>query len=199
MKFKTSVKPGKAKPPALPAPKGHKVVTKKDVKEGAANQISTEVLQSHFGKQADTIVEMIEMNNSDGASSLIVKSLIQSLVGILPVAEHNVRATNATKGIYGFNTLVSSIRELLGDLQAFKDRSNLGQSIVDRSVRPSYQDIAVQIVTSLTIIQDAAKSRMEKEDYREFRTTVEEQKKALAQYITAQYQDVSDQVVKSLG
>ena len=40
---------------------------------------------------------------------------------------------------------------------------------------------------------------MEKEDYREFRTTGEEQKKALAQYITAQYQDVSDQVVKSLG
>lgn len=156
-------------------------------------------IQSRFGKQSDTIVDLIEMGNSDGATSLIIKSLLQSLVEILPTAEKNVIATGATKGMYAFNTLISSTRELVGDLQAIKDRSNLGQATVDRCVRPSYMEIGVQIVTAFTLIQDSGKARMTPEDFREFRATLESVKKGLGEYIMAQYRDVSEQVVKSLG
>lgn len=156
-------------------------------------------IQSRFGKQSNTIVDLIEMGNSDGASSLIIKSLLQSLVEILPAAEKNIVETKATKGIYAFNTLVSSTRELVGDLQAIKDRANLGQATVDRCVRPSYMEIGVQIVTAFTLIQDSGKARMSPEDFREFRATLESIKKSLADYIMAQYRDVSEQVIKSLG
>lgn len=156
-------------------------------------------IDSRFGMQSDTIVEMISMGNSDGASSLIIKALIQSVCEVLPMAEHNIRASNSTKGIYGFNTLVSTVRELLGDLQVLKDKANLGQSIVDRTIRPSYMDIASQLVTSLTLVQESAKARMSKEDFKEFRATVEQSKKGMSDYMMAQYRDVSEQVVKSLG
>lgn len=158
-----------------------------------------EVLNSRFGTQADTIVEMISMGNADGASSLIIKALIQSVCEVLPMAEHNIRESKSTKGIYGFNTLISTVRELLGDLQVLKDKANLGQSIVDRTIRPSYMDIAAQLVTSMTLIQESAKARMDKEDFKEFRGTVEQAKKGMADYMMAQYNDVSEQVVKSLG
>lgn len=156
-------------------------------------------LNSRFGTQADTIVEMISMGNADGASSLIIKALIQSVCEVLPMAEHHIRESKSTKGIYGFNTLVSTVRELLGDLQVLKDKANLGQSIVDRTIRPSYMDIASQLVTSMTLVQESAKARMNKEDFKEFRVTVEASKKGMADYMMAQYRDVSDQVVKSLG
>lgn len=157
------------------------------------------VLNSRFGTQSATIVDMISMGNSDGASSLIIKALIQSVCEVLPMAEHHIRESKSTKGIYGFNTLVSTIRELLGDLQVLKDKANLGQSIVDRTIRPSYMDIASQLVTSMTLVQESAKARMSKEDFKEFRVTVESSKKGMADYMMAQYRDVSDQVVKSLG
>lgn len=163
------------------------------------DSIALKVLNSRFGEQSKTIVDLINMGNSDGASSLIVKALLQSLVEVLPMAEHNIRTTGATKGIYGFNTLVTSMRELLGDLQSLKDRANLGQSIVDKTVRPSYMDIAVQVVTAFTLLQDSAKSRMTGEDYREFRRDLERTKKGLSDYLMAQYNSVSEQVVKSLG
>lgn len=156
-------------------------------------------IQHRFGKQSETIVEMIEMGNSDGASSLIIKSLVQSLVEILPAAERNVVATGATKGLYALNTLISTTRELVGDLQAIKDRANLGQATVDRCVRPSYMEIGVQIVTAFTLVQDSAKARMSPEDFRDFRSTLESTKKGMAEYIMAQYRDVSEQVIKSLG
>ena len=80
-----------------------------------------------------------------------------------------------------------------------KDKANLGQSIVDRTIRPSYMDIASQLVTSMTLVQESAKGRMDKEDFKEFRVTVEQAKKGMADYMMAQYRDVSEQVVKSLG
>lgn len=169
------------------------------------NEVSTvpdsdlALLNSRFGNKTETIVDMIDMGNSDGASSLIVKALLQSLVEVLPMAEHNIRQSRATKGIYGFNTIVSSIRELLGDLQSLKDRASLGQSIVDKTVRPSYMDIAVQVVAAFTLLQDSAKSRMDDSDFKEFRRDLEGTKKGLSDYLMAQYKDVSEQVVKSLG
>lgn len=171
---------------------------KKGVK-GATELAGQVALQSRFGKQSGTINDMIEMGNSDGASSLIIKSLIQSLVEILPAAEKRLLDSNAKEGIYGFNALLCSTRELLGDLQALRDRSTLGQSTVDKSVRPAFMEIGVQIVTAFTLLQDSAKARMTPEDFREFRRTVEDTKKGLADYIMAQYRDVSEQVIKSLG
>ena len=165
----------------------------------ANTSVALEVLNTRFGKQSQTIVDLIDMGNSDGASSLIVKALLQSLVEVLPMAEHNIRETRATKGIYGFNTLVTSMRELLGDLQSLKDRANLGQSIVDKTVRPSYMDIAVQVVSGFTLLQDSAKARMDASDFKEFRRDLESTKKGLSDYLMAQYRDVSEQVVKSLG
>ena len=165
----------------------------------AESSMAVEALNSRFGLQSQTIVDMIDMGNSDGASSLIVKALLQSLVEVLPMAEHNIRQSKTTKGIYGFNTIVSSIRELLGDLQSLRDRSSLGQSIVDKTVRPSYMDIAVQVVSAFTLIQDSAKSRMDPSDFKEFRSNLDGVKKGLSDYLMAQYKDVSEQVVKSLG
>jgi hypothetical protein len=166
---------------------------------GKPSEPALEVLTTRFGSQSATIVDLISMGNSDGATSLIVKALLQSLVEVLPMAEQHIVASKTTKGVYGFNALITSVRELLGDLQALRDRSSLGQSIVDKTVRPSYMDIAVQVVSAFTIIQDSSRARMSEEDFREHRRTIEETKKGLSDYLTAQYKSVSDQVVKSLG
>jgi hypothetical protein len=156
-----------------------------------------QVLDTRFGKQALTIVDMLDMGQTDGASSLVVKSLLQSVVALLPQAEQNVVASGGAKGIYGYNALITSTRELLGDLQSFKDRANIGQSIVDRSIRPAFQDIAVQIVQAMTLLS-SAKDRMSKSEYAEYRTQSDEIKKSLGDYIMAQYKEVSTTVSKSL-
>jgi hypothetical protein len=222
MRFATKPKPSAAPKPKLRIPKSDAIKTKDmdkktgklktktgtelslvvDSRQQVALKPDSEVVQilnSRFGKQSDTIVEMINMGNADGASSLIIKALIQSVCEVLPMAEHHIRESKSTKGIYGFNTLVSTVRELLGDLQVLKDKANLGQSVVDRTIRPSYMDIAAQFVTCMTLVQDSAKARMDKNDYKEFRETVETAKQGMADYMMAQYRDVSSQVVKSLG
>jgi hypothetical protein len=169
------------------------------VPDAQFDQESVKALKSRFGNKAQTILDMLDSDEeTDGAVSLLSRSLVQTLVGVLPMAESNVRESRGAKGIYQLNQLVSGIREMMVDLQALRDKGNLGRSVVDRHVRPAYMDMSVQVMQSFTLIESFAQSRMKSADYREFRAHVDEVKKNLAGYLTAQYADLREGVASSL-
>lgn len=157
-------------------------------------------LKTRFGAKADVIINQIESDDTDGAATLLYKSLLQSLVEIIPIAEGAVLSSGAKRGVYQYNQIVSQTRELLADIQAMRDRGLLGNSIVERHLRPAFMDIAVQIVVSMTSIEQAARTRMSKEDFLSFRgEIISTAKSSLADYIKAQYEEVSSSVVQSLS
>lgn len=157
-----------------------------------------EALQTRFGEKSSIIIDQLEFGMTDGLQSLIIRSLLQSLVEILPVAEKQVKDSQAKRGIYQFNQTIGSIRELLADVQAAQDRGLLGQSIVERSVRPAFLDISVQIVTAMAELESFAKHNMDSETRQEFKIKIDYLKRNLASYISAQYKEVSDSVIQSL-
>lgn len=160
---------------------------------------TVKALRSRFGKRADAIIDMLDQGETDGAITTVQRTLLQTLVDVIPITEHAVRASNGRYGVYQFNQTISQVRELLNDLQATRDKGLLGQSIVDRCVRPSFLDIAGQIVLAFTALNEAAAARMSAADAREFRAQSETMKKNLADYLMAQYHSVSDAVVSSLS
>ncbi len=160
---------------------------------------TVKALRSRFGKRADAIIDMLDQGETDGAITTVQRTLLQTLVDVIPITEHAVRASNGRYGVYQFNQTISQVRELLNDLQATRDKGLLGQSIVDRCVRPSFLDIAGQIVLAFTTLNEAAAARMDAADAREFRAQSETMKKNLADYLMAQYHSVSDAVVSSLS
>ena len=125
------------------------------------------ILTGKFGDKASVIVEQLEFGVSDGITSLITRSLLQSLVEILPITEKNVRHSKGQRGVYQFNQCVSQIRELLTDIQAAKDKGLLGQSIVERYLRPSFLDISVQIVTAMAELEAYGKNNLDNEQRKE--------------------------------
>jgi hypothetical protein len=156
-------------------------------------------LQTVFGAAAGSILELLEFGDTDGATSLIQKKLLQSLVGLLPAAEGYIQASKGARGVHGYNLLVGQMRELLADLQALRDRGALGQSIVERHLRPSYLDLGVQIQLAFTRIDAEATARMEdKQDINDFRKEVSKVRDNLAQFMTSQYQEVSTTIAKAL-
>lgn len=156
-------------------------------------------IRSRFGPKADTVMEMLEMNDTDGAITLLARSILQTMVGLLPVVEEGVRASKGTRGVYQLNQTVGTVRELMIDIRALQDKGNLGASIVDRTLRPSYADLAVQITLAFTQLVEAAKSRMSPEDLVSFRQMAESTKMALAQFMNTQYLEVREQVATALS
>ena len=171
----------------------------KSGKQGHLTKRAERILNTRFGEKAPLIIEQLEFGVTDGVTSLITRSLLQSLVDVLPMAERQIRKSGATKGIYQYNQTIGSIRELLADIQASQDRGMLGQSIVEKAVRPAFLDISVQIVTAMAEFEAFAKNNMEPEQRKEFRELVETINRSLATYISTQYREVSETVVQSLS
>lgn len=160
---------------------------------------TAKALVTRFGAKAEVIVRQLEEGESDGSVTLISRSLLQMLVDILPIAEQAVRNSNGRYGIHGLIMISSQIRESLQDLQSIRDKGLLGHNVVERIVRPSYQDLAAQIVVAFLNIDAAAKSRMSREDYRSFQTELSATRTGLAQYLTRQYDDIQKGVIESLS
>lgn len=158
-----------------------------------------EALRSRFGNKAVLIIQQLEDQDTDGAISMLSRSLLQLVVDLIPVAEQNVRDSKGARGIYQFNQLIASTRELLTDLSALRDKGLLGHRIVERTVRPAFTDIGGQLVLAFVGLEAGARTYMSPEDYAEYKQQLTTAKMSLAQYLEAQYSEIRDQVIASLS
>lgn len=157
-------------------------------------------IESMFGQRSDSIIELLDVGNSDGALSLIMKTLLSTLVDTMPAVEGHVRRSGGQKGVYQLTQLSSQLRETCADIQAYRDRSNLGNKVVERYLRPAFLDIAVQITRTWIELEAGAASKMSKEDMAKYQEDyLVPMKRGIADYLMKQYEDVSSSLVQSLN
>jgi len=155
-------------------------------------------LKSAFGSSAPTIIQMLDHNDSDGAMTAISRTLMQTLVDMLPVMESQVRKSKGRFGGHSFNMFVAQIREMMADMQAMQEKGLMGARIVERFLRPMFQDVAVQIVISMSTITADARKRMSDDDYSHFeKEVVGRMQSNLAEYLTQRYEAVAADITKS--
>lgn len=119
--------------------------------------VSKKELKSYFGKHTSTILQMLEMNDTDGGLTLLKKKMLQTTVSLVPFAESMIRDTKSQRGIYQYTALVNQVRELIQDIKSDEDRKYLAQGLIESVIRPAFMEIAQRIIT----------------DHHEFRKTTE--------------------------
>lgn len=103
-------------------------------------------IAENFGEAAPQIVQMLEMNDNDGAIIVLQKRLLQSSIAMLVHAEKLMTSSEGAKGTYQYATLVSQIRELITDIQAARDRSFIANQIIQSIIQPAFIDMAEMIM-----------------------------------------------------
>lgn len=157
------------------------------------------VLKSRFGDRSNQILSLLDSDDTtDGAVSLLSRNLLQMLVDILPIAENYVRQSGGARGMQNLTLLSSQIRDALVDLQALRDKGSLGKNLMANHIQPVYMNIAVQVMSSFTLITNFAQSRMSEEDYREFRKHVESTQRQLSDWMNISYYSLEATVVQSM-
>jgi len=157
-------------------------------------------LRTMFGQRSDVIVDMLEDDAMDGAMTLIQKSLLQTMVDVLPVVERSVRRSKGNRGVYQLNQCISQIRELVTDIQSLRDRGNLGESVVEKILRPAFLDLAVQVRLAMVEVDTSARNMMSAEDHTKFVDKVSFViTKSLANYLNQTYESTKESIIKSLS
>lgn len=151
------------------------------------SKTKTSALRSIIGDSAEEIHQLIEVGDGDSATTLLHKRLMQTLIDLIPLAEHNIRKSDGRQGVYQINALVSQVRELLVDIQATQDRGQLGVHLVESVIRPSFQDIGMAIVQEFDGLSSDAKARMDSEEWRSYRDVLQTARTRIGEVINKQY------------
>lgn len=153
-------------------------------------------LRSIIGDSADDIQGLLEDGDNDSAGALIYKRMLQTLVDVIPYAEANVRKTRGAKGVYQINSLITSIREVLIDVQSMKDKGTLAANMIDRYLRPSYLDIGMSIVSEFSVIEAEARSSMSSEEFKAFKASLVRARGNIADTIQKEFGKVREDCIQ---
>lgn len=174
---------------------------KKQVTVGAQKRISklnTKGMRSIIGDSAEAIQQLLESDSNESAIALMQKRVLQALVDTLPYAEHAIRKTKGVRGVYQFNSLITSIREVMIDMQSTRDKGAIGASMVERILRPAFLDIGMTIVQEEARLDTEIRDLLGIEGYRTIRTARKDATTRIAQTIQAKYAEAKQQAVTFL-
>ena len=168
---------------------------------GASKRISklnTKGMRSIIGDSAEAIQQLLETNANESALALMQKRLLQAVVDTLPFAEHTIRATKGAKGVYQFNSLITSIRELMIDMQSTRDKGAIGAELVERVIRPAFLDIGMTLVQEEARLDAEIKDVLGIEAYKKIKAARKESLGRIAQMIQDKYNESKNQAVTFL-
>lgn len=155
-------------------------------------------LEADFGKHASRVIKMLEMDHTDGALTLLKKKLLQTSVGLLPFAEKTVRESKSARGVYQFSTLVSQIREIVGDIEADRDRELLLQVINERVVKPAFMEVAHQMLTRHYEFRRELELSIRPDAVQDFNKKLKRISKILAEDMNVQYTKIMEGLERAL-
>ncbi len=162
------------------------------------SKLRTQGMRSIIGDSAEEIHQLLESSNNESATSLMQKRLMQTLIDILPYAEHTIRKTKGAKGVYQINSLVTSVRELMIDLQSTRDKGAIGAALVEKIVRPAFLDIGMNLVQEDARLDNEIKNLVDQQTFRQIKIAKRDSLNRLAQTIQDKYQEVKEQAVTFL-
>lgn len=167
-------------------------------KQRKLSKFDKTAVTSIIGDDAETIQQLLEQEDTERATDLLNRRLIQTLIDLLPQLETGIRQSNGRYGVHSLNGTIQTIRELVIDLQARQDRGAVGMQIVESIIRPAFLDIATQIVTEYATVLSDMKDLVPEGVYARVRQSQMDSRGRVANVINSKYEEIKSQTVQAL-
>jgi len=168
------------------------------VKRRRISKTNAKSLRSILGDSAEEIQQLLEISSNESAISLIQKRLLQGLVDIIPYAENTIRKTEGGKGVYQLNSLITSLRELMIDLQSTRDKGAIGAALVEKIIRPAFLDLGMTLVQEDARLDNEIKDLVDLDAFRKIKAAKKESLSRIAAGIQEKYGEVKAQSITFL-
>lgn len=170
-----------------------------DLKSLSKREVATNAeAKAALGEDADRLIQMIEAGDDEGVNDLLLKRMIQSSIKLIGKVEQGVMDTNGRFGVHSFNGLIMSIRELINDMQAMKDRGAIGQVLIEQVIRPAFMDMGMAIMQEFFKAQQEAKGVLREQDFKEIEKIQKGCRDRIGQNLHKSYETMRDGVLNYL-
>lgn len=149
---------------------------------------------TRLSSQMSEIVKLLDDGVQDGAISAINKSMLVSILDLLPVAIDKYKSTGLEFHAYALGALVTQIRGLITDLQSGRDRAMIAERINTIHLKSAFlliiQQVADQTITLKAFLAGKVLPHHEKEVGGELDSNI----RALSRYMNEVYDETSDKI-----
>jgi len=186
-------------PRHLPATIASSLPAKREVRDKISKLKNVGKMRSILGDSAEAIQQLLEVGDNDSATALIYKKSLQTIIDSIPYAEATIRRTKGARGVYQLNSLISSMREVMIDLQNMQDRGAIGDSLVEKIIRPSFLDVGMHIVQEYASVAADAKNFMAPDDWKAYKQVLAKSRGSISEFIQREYGKVKEDSRAFLG
>lgn len=174
------------------------VESPKPSKISKLTKVKGKKLRSIIATDAESILQLIETDSYDTASTLIYKRILQSLVDVVGYSEAMIRRTKGQRGTHQLNILISSIRDIMIDMQQAQDRGRLGESLVEKIVMPAFLDIGMMLLRENEMLLQKLKRDLPESQFKSYEQMITNSERVAGTFIQDQFKTVREEVRKYL-
>lgn len=137
-----------------------------------------------------------ELNGvSDDSTYEFYRAALIDTLELVPIARRAFTRYQSQSNAYSYNALVTKCQELIADMQALSDKSNLLQRLLDKSILPSYMLIIGNLANSFSLVTVEIQGMgLEKEDEKRVTKLFSQYTRGLGQFL----QDSQNALVQEL-
>lgn len=155
-------------------------------------------IRSIIAQDVETIHQLIESDNTDTATTLIYKRMLQTLVDVIGHSEAMIHKSKGARGTHQLTTLVGALRDTMLDLQQAQDRGQLGESLVERIIAPAFLEVGMLVLRENAQMFSRLKRELDPEQADKYSRWLADQEQRVGEEIQRKYQVVRDEVRRFL-
>lgn len=169
--------------------------TEKELVKLEKSKQSMAKLKGTFKKYAPESKMLFSRQEVASAGALVQRGMLMQLIDLIPVAEDAYRAYPSQSNAYALNTLISSAREILAEIEAQNDGTQMSVSLVQEILMPSFQEIAQQIVLAIFALREQLLPLVENKDRGQVNKRIDEIGGEIRQFLGDKFSDMREKVV----
>lgn len=139
----------------LPALRVGDEPTEKEIEKLGRSKKNLAKFKGTFKKYVPESKMLFGRQEVGSGGALIQRGLLMQLLDLIPVAEDAYIDYPSQSNAYALNTLISSAREVLAEIEAQNDGTQLSISLVQEILMPSFQEIAQMMVLAIYALRES--------------------------------------------
>lgn len=152
-------------------------------------------LKGTFKKYAPESKMLFSRQEVASAGALVQRGMLMQLIDLIPVAEDAYRSYPSQSNAYALNTLIGSAREILAEIEAQNDGTQLSVSLVQEILMPAFQEVAQQIVLAIYALREQMLQVVEQKDRAVVNKRIDEIGGEIRQFLGDKFSDMREKIV----
>ena len=153
-------------------------------------------LQSTFKVDSGNIQELISTGRADTAIVAFQKSMLRTVIDLIPQAEDKYRTSGNETSAYAMNSIISQARELINDIQSDDNRKQIGLNLCNQIIQPNFIKVVQNLVNAMHFMQQEVEALVPNNKRKELASIINKNTRSVVSHLQEVAETITEDTVE---